>query len=156
MWPCDQKVVELLSISHHSAKFGGHTYCGSSDISFFSFVSWQRNQKVTWVWRWGSSIPIYHSTQFGDHRYCKSADIIFTFTTCTEGNVTWCVGFLTVSYHFAKFDGHWYWYCGSADVSFFHLSRDHVIKKSHDFEGKVFPPPVTNNSCLVTIGIAEV
>ena len=92
MWPCDQKVMELLSISHHSAKFGGHMYCGSSDISFFSFVSWQRNQKVTWVWRWGSSIPIYHSTQFGDHRYCKSADIIFTFATWPrEQKVTYLV-----------------------------------------------------------------
>ena len=58
-----------------------------------------------------------------------------------------------VSYHAAKFDGHRY--CKSADISFLRLSRDHVIKRSLDFEGGVLPPQVTTLPSLVAIGIAE-
>ena len=59
-----------------------------------------------------------------------------------------------VSYHSAKFDGHRY--CESADISFLNLSRDHVIKRSRDFEGGVPPLQVTTLSSLVAIDIAEV
>ena len=45
----------------------------------------------------------------------------------------------------AKCDGHRY--CGSADISFLNLSRDHVIKRSSQ---------VTILPTLVAIGIAEV
>ena len=58
-----------------------------------------------------------------------------------------------VSYHATRSDDHKY--CGSADVSFFHLSRDHIIKKSCDFQGGVPPPNVTTLSILVAIGIAK-
>ena len=50
-------------------------------------------------------------------------------------------GLLMVSYHSVKFDGHKC--CGSADIIFFHLSRDHVIKISYDFGGWVTPTQVT-------------
>ena len=33
-----------------------------------------------------------------------------------------------------KFGGHRY--CGSADIYFFHVSHDHIIKRSRDFEGR--------------------
>ena len=38
---------------------------------------------------------------------------------------------------------------------FFHLSRDHVIKKSSGFEGGVPPLYVTTLPDLMAIGIAE-
>ena len=64
------------------------------------------------------------------------------------------MGLPTVSYDSAKFDGHRY--CESADISFLNLSRDHVIKRSRDFEGGVPPLQVTTLSSLVAIDIAEV
>ena len=63
-------------------------------------------------------------------------------------------GLPTVTYHPANFDGHRY--CESADISFLNLSRDHVIKRSRDFEGGVPPLQVTTLSSLVAIDIAEV
>ena len=59
----------------------------------------------------------------------------------------------TISYHPVKFDGHRY--CEKEDTSFLNLSREHVIKKSQDFEGWVSPPQVTILPSLVAIGIAE-
>ena len=56
-------------------------------------------------------------------------------------------GLPTVSYHPAKFDS--YRYCESADASFLNFSRDQVIKRSRDFEGRVL---LLN---LVPIGIAD-
>ena len=58
-----------------------------------------------------------------------------------------------LSYHPANFDGHRY--CKSADIGFFHLSRDHEIERYRDFEGKVSPLQVTTLSISVPIGIAE-
>ena len=58
-----------------------------------------------------------------------------------------------VSYHSAKFGGHRY--CVSIDISFFHLECDHVIERSHDFEGGVPQPQVTTLPSLVVIVIAE-
>ena len=80
---------------------------------FFEFVTWPRDQKVTWLALWG---------------------------------------LLTVSYHSAKFNG--YRYCESADISFLNLWRDHVIKRSRDFEDWVPQPQVTTLPSLVAIGIA--
>ena len=62
-------------------------------------------------------------------------------------------GLPTVSYHPVKFDGPRY--CESADIRFLNLSRDHVIKRSRDFEGGVSPLQVTTLSSLVAIGRAE-
>ena len=59
----------------------------------------------------------------------------------------------TVSYHPAKFDGHRY--CESADIGFFHLSRDYVIERYRDFVGKVSSLQVTTLSISVPMGIAE-
>ena len=53
-----------------------------------------------------------------------------------------------------KLGGHSY--CGSLDIYFFHLSRDHIIKWSHDFEVEVPPSQVTTLSNLVFIDIADV
>ena len=61
-------------VSYHSAKFDGHRYCESADM-FFEFVKWLLNQKVTWLWRWGSFNASYDSAKFGGHRYCGRADI---------------------------------------------------------------------------------
>ena len=63
------------------------------------------------------------------------------------------MGLPTVSYHSAKFDGHRY--CESADISFLNLSRDHVIKSSSDFEGRVPILQVTALPSLVAIGTAK-
>ena len=52
-----------------------------------------------------------------------------------------------------KFGGHRY--CGRADISFLNLPRDHVIKRSRDFEGGICPLQVTTLSSLMAIGIAE-
>ena len=62
-------------------------------------------------------------------------------------------GLPTVTYHPANFDGHRY--CESTDISFLNLSRDHVTKRSCDFEGGVPPPQVTTLPSLGAIGIAE-
>ena len=59
----------------------------------------------------------------------------------------------TKFYDFAKFGGRRY--CESADISR-HLSRDHVIKRTRDFEVGVPPLQVTTLPSLVAIGIAEV
>ena len=62
-------------------------------------------------------------------------------------------GLRRVSYHPAKSDGHRYY--KSADISILNLSRDHVIKRSREFEGGVSPLQVTILPGLVTIGIVE-
>ena len=59
-----------------------------------------------------------------------------------------------VSYHPSCFDGHRF--CGSTDISFLNLSRNHVIKTSRDFECWVPPPQVTTLPSFVVISIAEV
>ena len=62
-------------------------------------------------------------------------------------------GLPTVSYHSAKFDGHRY--CGSAEIRFFHLPRDHVIKRHVTLKVRVPLSKVTTLSSLAVIGIAE-
>ena len=62
-------------------------------------------------------------------------------------------GLPTVSYHSVKFNGHRY--CESAGIRFLNFSRDHVIKRSRDFEGGVSPLQVTTLLSLVAIGSAE-
>ena len=62
-------------------------------------------------------------------------------------------GLLTVSYHSTKIDDHRY--CGSADIISLHLTRDHVIKRSCDYEDRLSPPRVTTLPILVIIGISE-
>ena len=63
-------------------------------------------------------------------------------------------GLSTVSYHSVKFGGHRY--CGSVDVSFFHVLRDLIIKILSEFEGGVPLPLVTTLPSLVAIDIVEV
>ena len=58
-----------------------------------------------------------------------------------------------VSCHPDKLHGHRY--CESADISFLNLSRDHVIKSSSDFEGRVPILQVTALPSLVAIGTAK-
>ena len=62
-------------------------------------------------------------------------------------------GLPTVSYHPTKFDGHRC--CRSSKIGFLNLPRDHVIKRSRDFEGGLSPPQVTILPSLVAIGTAE-
>ena len=63
------------------------------------------------------------------------------------------LGSSDISYHPAKFGGHRY--CRSADISFLNLSCDHVIKRSHDFEGGIPLLQVTTLPILVAIARAE-
>ena len=61
---------------------------------FFSFATWPRNQKVTWLLR---VVPTtsYHSAMFCGHRYCRSARIrcyIWHVTTWSKGHLTEYVG----------------------------------------------------------------
>ena len=46
-------------------------------------------------------------------------------------------------------------YCESEDISFLNLPRDHLIKRSRDFEGGVPQLQVLTLPSLVAIGIAE-
>ena len=48
-----------------------------SRYKFFEFVTWPRNQKVTWFWGWGLPTARYFCTKFGGHRFCGRADIRF-------------------------------------------------------------------------------
>ena len=80
--------------------------------------------------------------EFGGHRYCVSVDISY-FLHLSHDHVIkrsrdgeW--GLPTISYHSAKFCGNRY--SGSADISFFNLSRDYIIKRPPDFE-VVVPSP---------------
>ena len=59
-----------------------------------------------------------------------------------------------ISYHSAKFGGNMY--CGNADIIFFRLSHDHMVKRSHGLGAGVRPMQVTTLSSLVVIDIAEV
>ena len=72
---------------------------------------------------------------------------------CSMPKMFFIHGLPTVSYHPVKSDGRRY--CRSAGISFLNLSRDHVIKRSHDFEGGVPPPQVTTLPSLVARGIVE-
>ena len=56
-------------------------------------------------------------------------------TMQSKDHKTLTVGSPHPSYYSAKFGGHRY--CGRADIRFLNLPRDHVIKKSRDFEGGV-------------------
>ena len=65
-----------------------------SRYTFFSFVTWRRNQKDTWLWSWSSSNVSYQSANFGDHRFCGRGDIrlyICSVTTWLKGHVTWWI-----------------------------------------------------------------
>ena len=62
-------------------------------------------------------------------------------------------GLLMVSYHPGK--SHDHRYCGSADISFLSFSRDHIIKRSCDFEGGVPLLQVITLPSLVAVDIAE-
>ena len=64
------------------------------------------------------------------------------------------MGSFDVSYHSVKFGGHRY--CGSADISFFHVSCDLIIKRLRDFEGGVPLLLVTTLPSLVAIDIVKV
>ena len=44
---------------------------------FFELVTWPRNQKVTWLWKWGPPAARYYSAKADDHSYCGRADISF-------------------------------------------------------------------------------
>ena len=167
-----------------------------SQFQDFSFFTWTRYQKITWISGWDSPNVSEHFAKFGGDRYCQSSDIVFFFfwscdhkikrlgsfhcklppcqvwwphvpcnfwhricsfaTWSHDQKVTWLImwGLLTVSYHPARFDSHRY--CESADLGFLNLSRDHVVKKSRDFEGWVPPPQVTTMPNLEAIDIVEV
>ena len=64
------------------------------------------------------------------------------------------MGLSTVSYHSANFGGHRY--CGCSVITFYHLSRNHIIKRSHDLEVEVPLSQVATLSSLVAIDIGEV
>ena len=53
-----------------------------------------------------------------------------------------------------QFGGHRY--LGSSDMSFFHLRRDHVIKRFRNIEVGAPPPQIITLPSLVAIVIAEV
>ena len=146
----------LPTVSYHSTKFGGHRYFGSSDIILISFFMWPHNQKVTWSWSWGPSITSWYSVKFGGHRYCGSADIrsyICHETTRSKSHVTKCVGSSDRKVPLCQV---WGPYVLRKYISFFHLSCDHIIKNSRNFEDWVPPPQVTTLPSLVAIDIAEV
>ena len=143
----------LLTVSYHSARFGGHRGCGNSDIIFFSFFTWPHNQKVTQSWSCSPSITSYHPFKFGGHRYCRSADIrsyICHETTWSKGNVTWCVGYCDHKLPLCHL------VTTKLPLSFFHLSCGHVIESLCDFEDWVPPSQVTTLWSWVAIDIAEV
>ena len=62
-------------------------------------------------------------------------------------------GLPMVSYHPDKLHSHRY--CESADISVLNLSRDHVIKSSSDFEGRIPILQITALPGLVAIGTAK-
>ena len=143
----------------------------------FLFFPWTRYQKITWSIGWGSPNISYHSAKFGGHRHCGSVDISFFHLSCDHiiknsrefedwvhpPQVTTLASLMAVlhlsrdhqlgSYYSANVGDHRYW--ERADISFLSLSRDHVIKRSRDFEGGVTPLQITSLSNLVATGIVE-
>ena len=51
--------------------------CVNVKIKHFWFVSWPRDQCVTWLCESGSLILSHHTTKFGVYRTCESRDITF-------------------------------------------------------------------------------
>ena len=92
MWRLDQKITKLgglgsPTLDYHSAKFRGHRYCGSVDISLFHLsrdhvIKRSRDFEV---------FESYHPAKFAGNRYCGSPDIRFYIcyvTTSSKGHVT--------------------------------------------------------------------
>ena len=99
------------------------------------------NVHVTW---WMVSPTLSHRpVKFGCHRCCWSADIsflIFHVTTWSKDCVTWRVGSSNLKFLLCQI---WrllvLWKCS---YKVFHLSRDHIIKRSCEQLGGV-PPTVS-------------
>ena len=64
--------------SYHSAKFGGHRYCRSSDVRFyFCQVTTPLKRHVTW--RMLYPVLSYHHVNFVGSRPCGKEDVTFHF-----------------------------------------------------------------------------
>ena len=99
---------------YHSAKFGGHRYCGSVNM-FSSPVTWLHNQK--------SGIPPRQVTTLSSLLAICIAEVQiqrFTFVTWPRDHTLTCLsgnGLPIVSYNSVRFGSHRY--CGSADIRFY-------------------------------------
>ena len=59
---------------------GGHTLCGSKDITNLVFLldlAIPRNQRTLWIYRRKILIVFPHPAKFGSHMHCGSADKMF-------------------------------------------------------------------------------
>ena len=66
-WPRHQKVTwlsgwGLSTVSYHSAKFGGHRYCGRADIRFYicHVTTWSKGHLTRYVGSSDSKLPPCH------------------------------------------------------------------------------------------------
>ena len=68
--------MESRTLSYHSAKFGGHRYCGSANIRFFiCCVTTRPEGHVTWWMEFPHQS--YHPVKFGESRSYGKEDVIF-------------------------------------------------------------------------------
>ena len=136
------------------AKFGCHRCCWSADISFLIFhvTTWSKDM---WLGGLDPATLGYYSAKFGDYRYGGNAVIRIFISRVT----TWWKADMLVGSPYRKLplcQVCCHRYRGSADVSFYYLPHDHVIKKSRDLVDGVFWRWVTTLPSLVDIDAAEV
>ena len=74
-WPQQQ---ELLKVSHHPTKFGGHIYHGCGDIMVFVNPVISQDYVIRGSCDYGYQPVklIYHAFKLGGHRHCCSGDIM--------------------------------------------------------------------------------
>ena len=101
-----------LTSIYYSAQFGSHRYCRNADIRFI-FVTWPRDQKVTWLGMWSLLMVSYTLPSLMTIVMVE----VFLFVTWPHNKKVmslWKWGSLTVSYFSANFGDHRY--CRRADI----------------------------------------
>ena len=108
---------------------------------------------------WGMVFPTLSlcSAMFGCQMGCWNADrsfLIFHVITWSNDHMTWLVGSSNLKLILCQI---WrlqvLW---KSSYKIFNLSRDHIIKRSHDLVGGIFQLQVTTRPSLVVIGIVDI
>ena len=116
--PCNYLVMWLhgqkpLKVSHHPAKFCGHSHCCSGDLS--RDFARPRDQRLVLLYRRVFPMVSHTPVKFGDDRNRGSGDVVNNFSLSRDlarprnKRVMWLYGqeFIKVSYHPVRFDSHW-------------------------------------------------
>ena len=115
---CDLEGGDVPTVGYHSAKFGGHRYCGSGDMFLYlsrDYITKKSRDFEVWVPPTASC----YSAKFGCYRYCGSPDIRFyicKMITWSKCQVTWWMLFPALCHH--RFTSGGFMPYGKEDVIF--------------------------------------